>query len=182
VKFERALLSLAICAGLISLSGCKAGAHDASVGAAAAATTAADADANAFIARVNKEMHDDYVEQTSAAWLSETYINDDSQLVSSKSNERALAKLGEYVKQSRRFDGTPMSPATARALQLLRLGITVPPPNDPAHLAELTKVGAKMDGDYGAGKWCPDANNPATCKDIGQIEDVLSDVPNRSYD
>ena len=68
-------------------------------------------------------------------------------------------------------------PYVERAIQLLRLGITVPPPNDPVHLAELTKVGTKMSGDYGAGKFCPDANNPTNCMDIGKIEDVLKDVP-----
>jgi peptidyl-dipeptidase A len=189
VKFQRVFLSVAVCAALAGLAGCKqkptATAGAAGPASEAAAKRAADLEnetADQFIARVNKEMHDDYREITAAAWLGDTYINDDSQLVASKANERALAKLGDYVAQSKRFDGTQMSPETARAMQLLRLGITVPPPKDPAHLAELTAVGTKMSGDYGAGKWCPDKDNPATCKDIGQIEDVLSDVPNRSYD
>jgi peptidyl-dipeptidase A len=189
VKFQRVLLSVAVCAALAGLAGCKpkapAAANSAGTASEAAAKRAADIEnetADQFIARVNKEMHDDYREITAAAWLGDTYINEDSQLVSSKANERALAKLGDYVAQSKKFDGTQMSPETARAMQLLRLGITVPPPKDPAHLAELTAVGTKMSGDYGAGKWCPDKNNPASCKDIGQIEDVLSDVPNRSYD
>ena len=183
---QRALLTLAISASLLSLSACKRDEQPKSVatGASATSTQAANGDetADQFIARVNKEMHDDYVEMTSAQWLADTYINDDSQLVSSKANERGLARLGEYVRQSRRFDGTPMSPETTRAIQLLRLGITLPPPNDAAHLAELTKLGTKMSGDYGAGKWCQDPKNPASCKDIGQIEDILSDVPHRSYD
>jgi peptidyl-dipeptidase A len=175
VKFERAFLSLAIAAGLVSL------ATYAPIGRTAPASASGET-ADEFIARVNKEMHEDYREITAAQWLGDTYINDDSQLIASKANERSLAKLGEYVEQSRRFDGKPMSPETRRAIQLLRLGITVPPPKDPKHLAELTAIGTKMSGAYGAGKWCPDKGNESTCKDIGQIEDVLSDVPNRSYD
>ncbi len=181
MNFQRTFLALAVSASLLSLAACK---QDKPATAAVAGTAAANPNetADEFIARINKEMHDDYVEVTSAQWLGDTYINDDSQLVASKANERALVKLGQWVEQSRRFDGTPMTPETARALQLLRLGITVPPPKNPADLAELTKIGTKMSGDYGAGKYCPDANNPATCMDIGKIEDVLSDVPNRSYD
>jgi peptidyl-dipeptidase A len=190
VKFERALLSLAIVAGLVTLAGCKPNAPASNNATSASAATPSgpvaavpeNETADQFIARVNKEMHDDYVEGTAAAWLSETDIGDDSQLVASKANERALYKLGQWVEQSHRFDNQQLSPDTAREMQLLRLGITVPPPKDPAHLAELTKVATKMDGDYGAGKWCPDKNNPTACKDIGQIEDILADVPNRSYD
>jgi peptidyl-dipeptidase A len=191
VNIQRALLSVAVCAALAGLAGCKPNAPAASAPTAGYSASEAAAKrqavieketADEFIARVNKEMHDDYRELTAAAWLGDTYINDDSQLVASKANERALTKLSEYVEQSRRFDGTQMSPETTRAMQLLRLGITVPPPKDPAHLAELTAVGTKMSGDYGAGKWCPDKDNPSTCKDIGQIEDILTDVPNRSYD
>ena len=187
MKFQRAFLCAAVCAALATLAACKPQGSAGSVGSAdkaAAERAAAIANENAdqFIARINKEMHDDYREVTAAQWLGDTYINDDSQIVASKANERSLAKLGEYVEQSRRFDGKPMSADTARAIQLLRLGITMPPPKDPAHLAELTSIGTKMSGAYGAGKWCPDKDNPSTCRDIGQIEDVLADVPNRSYD
>jgi peptidyl-dipeptidase A len=176
VTFQRAVLSLAIAAGLIVV----AGQHPAQAAKPAAAPAGESADQ--FIERVNKEMAADYGEITSAQWLASTYINGDSQLVSSKADERALAKLGGYVAQARTYEGKPMKPETARALQLLRLGITVPPPKDPASLAELTKIGTKLNGDYGAGKYCPDKANPAGCLDIGKIEDILADTANKSYE
>ena len=171
MKISRTALSLSVSFGLSALV---------STSALYAAEKSETADQ--FIARVNAELRADYAENASAAWLASTYINDDSQLVSSKANERGLIKLGEYVKQAKRFDGTPMSAETARAMELLKLGITVPPPNDPAHLAELTQVGARMEGMYGAGKYCPDANNPATCMDIGKIEDVLAATDKSTYE
>ena len=187
---QRALLTLAISAGLLALAGCKGSNPTGTTGTTGAtgtpggSTLAVDPNetADQFVTRVNKEMRADYVEATAAQWLSETYINDDSQLVASKANERNLAKVGNYAEAARGYEGKPMTPETERSLKLLRLGITIPPPKNPASLAELTKVGAKLNGDYGAGKYCPDANNPATCLDIGKIEDILSDVPNRSYD
>jgi peptidyl-dipeptidase A len=144
VTFQRAFLSLAVAAGLAAVAG-------PSHAQAKPATAPAKESADQFIDRVNAEMAADYREITSAQWLASTYINSDSQLVSSKADERSLAKLGGYVAQARTYEGKPMSPATARALQLLRLGITVPPPKDPASLAELTRIGTKLNGDYGAG-------------------------------
>jgi len=171
VKPQRALLTLAICTSLLTIAS-----------AAMAKGKDGKETADEFVARVNAEMRADYVENTAAQWLSETYINDDSATIASKANERALIKLGEYVEQSRRFNGQTMSADSSRALQLLRLGITVPPPKNPAHLAELTQLGTRLDGAYGAGKFCPDANNSATCEDIGQIEDILADTAHKSYD
>ena len=166
---ERAFLKLAIAASLYTASA-----------AAPAATPTESADE--FIARVNSEIRADYVENTAASWLAQTYINEDSQTVSAKSDERALTRLGQYVEESRRFDGTPMKPETARSLQLLRLGITVPPPKDPQHLAELTRVGTKLNGDYGAGKYCKDADKPASCLQIGEIEDILAATDKKTYE
>ena len=180
--FQRTFLTIAISASLLSLAGCKGNGNDTpATGAAATQPANGNETADQFIARVNAEMRADYVEITSAQWLSETYINDDSQAVASRANERALTKLGNYVEQAKRFDGQPMSPETARSIQLLRLGITVPPPKNPQALAELTKLGAKLNSDYGAGKYCPDANNPSSCQDIGQIEDILAATDSKSY-
>ncbi|KFN44787.1 M2 family metallopeptidase [Arenimonas oryziterrae] len=178
MKPQRALLALAVAASLIAVAGC----NQSGGGTATTGSDHANETADQFVARVNKEMRADYIESTAAQWLSETYINDDSQVLASKANERALVKLGEYVEEAKRFDGQQLSPDTARSLQLLRLGITVPPPKNAEHLAELTQLGTKLNGEYGAGKFCPDANNPATCQDIGQIEDVLADTAHKSYD
>ena len=41
-----------------------------------------------------------YPELTAAQWLSSTYINDDSQLLSAKANERYLAQLNGWIEQS----------------------------------------------------------------------------------
>ncbi len=180
--FQRTLLTLAVSASLLSLAGCKGNNNGVpATGAAAPQSASGTETADQFIARVNAEMRADYPEITAAQWLSETYINDDSQAVASKANERALARLGVYVEQAKRFEGQPMSPETARALQLLRLGITVPPPKNPQDLAELTRIGAKLTSDYGAGKYCPDPGNPASCQDIGQLEDILAATDSKSY-
>jgi peptidyl-dipeptidase A len=168
VKNTRTLLALAVTAALLSLAGTAASTAD--------AAPPAGETPDQFIARVNAAFSDAYREQTAAQWLSSTYINEDSQIVSAKANERALAMLGEFIEQAKRFDGQPMSPETARAFQMLKLGVTLPPPKDPKHLAELTTLGTELEGMYGAGKYCTDPKDEATCKDIGQLSDVLADA------
>ncbi len=144
-----------------------------------APATAAEADA--FVARVNAEIRRDYRESTSAQWASVTYINDDTALVASKTNERSLARLNGYLAEAKRFDGLDLSPGTARALHLLKLGTSMPAPTDPAKLAELTKVATKMEGDYGSAKYCSQRDGNEECREIGELSKVLAD-PAASYD
>ena len=85
-----------------------------------AATAATPAEADCFVAAVNQEIRDNYVESTAAQWISETYINADSEAVVSKANERGLARLSAAVEKSRRYDHAPgVSPATQRGIDLL---------------------------------------------------------------
>jgi len=187
VNTSRTLLALAVTAALLSLTACDKNKGAATTTTAAPAATGVASEpppnetADQFVARVNAEFEAAYREQTAAQWLASTYINDDSQLVSSKANERALAMLGRFIEQAKRFDGQQLSPATARAIQLLKLGVTLPPPKDPAHLAELTQIATKMEGDYGAGKYCTDPKVESTCRDLGQLSDVLAD-PDATYE
>jgi peptidyl-dipeptidase A len=74
-----------------------------------------------------------------------------------------------------------MAPETARAFQMLKLGVTLPPPKDPQHLAELTALGTELEGMYGSGKYCTDAKDESTCRDIGQLSEVLAD-PEATYE
>lgn len=177
---RHALLALAVVAGL-SLSACK---REPSPDAAMpGAPTQAQLDketADQFIARVNAEYKAMYPELTASQWISSTYINDDSQLLAAKGNERFLSQLNRWIEQARRFEGQEMSPQTARAIMLLKLGTALPPPKDPAKLAQLTKLASKMEGTYGAGAYCKTEGDAKQCRQLGELEDVLRD--NRDYD
>lgn len=141
--------------------------------------TAAEADA--YVAKINEDYRHDYPETASAQWLASTYINDDSQLVAAKANERSLVQLNQYIEGAKRFDGVSLSPASARALHLLKLGTAMPAPKDPGRLAELTRIASKMEGDYGAGRACDEVDGKPRCRQLGELEDVLRN-PAASYD
>ena len=114
----RTLLALGVTAAVLGMAGCK---KEPTPTTSAASTAPAGETADQFIARVNAEYLAMYPELTAAQWLSSTYINDDSQLLSAKANERYLTQLNSWIEQARQFEGKPMSPETARAIQLLKL-------------------------------------------------------------
>ena len=66
----------------------------------------------------------------------------------------ALTNGAALAAQMEKFRGVPnLSADTARALMLLG-NVSAPTPSDPAKQAELAKILAKMQANYGAGKWC----------------------------
>ncbi|WP_447730736.1 M2 family metallopeptidase [Pseudoxanthomonas suwonensis] len=176
MKHRHLLLSLAIGAGLLGLAACQRDASPRGPGADARPAETADQ----FVARISADLKAAYPEITSAQWLSSTYINEDSQRVAAKANERALAQLNAWIEEAKQFEGQPMSEDSARAIALLKLMTSMPAPRDPAKLAELTRIAAKMEGAYGAGTYCTGEGASKTCRQLGELEDVLRS--SRDYD
>lgn len=128
-----------------------------------------------FIARVNAEIYPRAKETNAAQWVAATYINDDTQLLSAKASERALAVQSEILAQTERYRGQSFDPATERALYVLRVNNTVLPPKDPQLQSELAGLAAKLEAAYGAGKDCRDPKDPASCRDLGALSKVLAE-------
>ncbi|HJW46962.1 MAG TPA: M2 family metallopeptidase [Lysobacter sp.] len=174
---RHALLALAVAASLLTLSACKK--EQAPAPEAVKAPEGETADQ--FVKRVNDEFRKIYPELNSAQWISSTYINDDSQLLTARANERFLTQLNGWIEQSRKFEGQKMSPETARAIKLMKLSAAMPPPKDPAKLEELTEIATKMEGTYGSGTYCKGEGDARKCRQLGDLEDVLRD-PTASYE
>ena len=148
---------------------------------AATATTPATRPADAlFIDDANAALRRAWVRSSSADWVRQTHITDDTEFLAAELNADALATLSTLTRQSLRFDAAKASsPAVARQLQLLRnpsvlaAGLPVVSPTDPAKQAELAAISAKLDGLYGKGKWCG-ADGKQKCRDLGELEEVLA--------
>jgi peptidyl-dipeptidase A len=180
VKPRHLLLALAVTAGVLTFAGCKKTPEAPPAPGAVVTAPPEGETADQFVARVNEEIRKGYPELTSAQWLSSTYINDDSERVAAKANERNLAQLRGWIDQSRKYEGQPMSPATARAITLLKLQATMPPPKDPKQLEELTQLATKLEGMYGKGTYCKGHGSQQQCRQLGELEDVLRS--SRDYD
>src|SRR5580700_5974446 len=108
-----------------------------------------------------------------ADWIKSTYITDDTEAISAKLDQRAIDAQVDYAKQSTRFDGLTLDPVTARKIQILKLGLTIATPSDPAEAEELTRIASGMEGTYGKGKWCP--SGPESCKDIEDLTKLMAE-------
>jgi len=113
------------------------------------------------------------VDSGRADWVKDTYITDDTETLSAKLDERAIAATVEYAKQSTRFDGLKLDPVTARKIKLLKLSLTIATPSDPKESEELTRIVAGLEGTYGKGKYCP--SGPESCKDLDELSNIMSE-------
>jgi peptidyl-dipeptidase A len=137
----------------------------------APAAVASAETADEFVARLNKEFADLALEINAAGWTQATYITVDTQLLSAKAYERYLEAFSRAVEQAKQFEGQPMSPASRRAIELLKLGVSAPAPDDPAKRAELATLLAGMEAKYGSATYCKDDGKD--CRDEVQLKKVL---------
>jgi peptidyl-dipeptidase A len=163
-------LAAAITAVIALASGCN---RDASQSAAAPKESA-----DQFVERLNRELTELGREQGAAGWAYATFINQDTEFLNAKATERGLEYFSTAVEAAKAYENQTLSPATARTLQLLKLGVAAPAPRDAAKRAELAGITSKMEGMYGAAKYCP--KGPESCLDQEQLTDVIAN--SRNYD
>jgi len=132
-----------------------------------------DETAEEFVARANAELKELGIEAGAIGWIRATYINHDSAILASRSQEKYAAWHSKTVADSLRYSGQELSPETARALQILKLGTSQPAPNDDAKRKELAEITTSLGGMYGEGKYCPEDDRD--CMVLGDLEKVVAD-------
>jgi peptidyl-dipeptidase A len=115
------------------------------------------------------------VESNHADWVRANFITFDTELLSASADERAIAEGVRLAKAATRFDHLKLPPDMARKMMLLKLGLTLAAPADPTLSAEVTRIGASLEGTYGKGKYCP-AGKP--CLDIEDITRLMASSGN----
>ncbi len=141
----------------------------------------ADNVAREFVDQVDKDLRELIVASSKAEWEKNTNITDATEKAAAEANEKVMEYMGKTIKAATGIKTEGLDPDTARKLHLIKTAASPPPaPSDPAKRKELAEIGAKMEGIYGKGKACKDPSKPKTCKDIGQLSDIMSD--SRNYD
>ena len=113
--------------------------------------TAAEADA--YVAAVEKEAADLSVPAQQTAWVNATYITDDTDALAAKSGAELTEKAVQWAKGAARFNGvTGLSYDTKRKLDLLKNGVGLPAPTTPGAATELATLTTRMSSRYGKGK------------------------------
>ena len=154
-------------------------------------------EARKFVEDAETRLNDLDVRASRADWVHNTFITDDTEVLSAQANESLVAARVELAKAATRFDGLTLPEDVARKLTLLKTAMTLSAPADPREAAELTRIVAGMEGTYGKGKWCrktgtgsagagsPPAGSGATgssqsaaegdCLDINAVSKILAE-------
>lgn len=173
---RRAIPALGV---LLTLGACAPKSPDstAAVDAQRSASTT-DANADAFVARINQGFLAPSKELAAAEFTQATNITPDTQFLAARANERYLEYFTRASEESRRWAGKPASAASARGIAVLSQQVNAPAPADPAKRAELAELLAQMKALYGEAKWCP--AGPDSCRNEGQVNEVIA--KSRNYD
>ncbi|MCH7820529.1 MAG: M2 family metallopeptidase [Proteobacteria bacterium] len=162
---------LIVFAAIAVLSACEQQASE------AVATAAVTESAEEFLARVNSELGELDRVRGAAGWLEVTYIIEDTAILKAAADERYAEWHSRTVGEAARYDDQELSPETRRALNLLKLDVLLPAPDDAAKRKELTRLATDLKGMYGTGKYCRSAND---CLSISELEGLMQQ--GRDYD
>ncbi|MGN7931274.1 M2 family metallopeptidase [Sphingopyxis sp. 22461] len=116
-----------------------------------AAPTAADADA--FIASVEKDLFDYTVEASQVNWVNSTYLTEDTDAMASRINAVGTEKSVKYALEAAKYkDVAGLGADTKRKLDILRTGIVLPAPTTPGAATELNTIATDLQSQYGKGR------------------------------
>ena len=148
---------------LLSASGCAK---------SAAGPTASDA--KTFLDTVNQTTLKLGTEQGRAGWVQQTYITDDTEILSAHATQSAVDAGVRFAKESAKYDHIEVPADQRRQLNILKTSLVLATPSDPKESDELTTIAARLESTYGKGKWCPDPARPDACQNIDDITKTLA--------
>ncbi|WP_414830685.1 M2 family metallopeptidase [Alteromonas sp. H39] len=135
------------------------------------------ADAKAFLKKAQNDIAKIQLPAAHAQWSYATNINVDTAAVSAYLGEQLSTKVAQLAKDAAQFNNVEVDADTRRKLDLLRNGLTMPPPSNPEKSERLAKIGSDLDGMYGAGEYCRDEN---TCFSLVEMSSQMA--TSRDYD
>jgi peptidyl-dipeptidase A len=134
------------------------------------------ADATKFLDDAAKKLFDLSLEASQASWIQSTYITGDTEAVAARANERLIAEGVRLAKATVAFDKVKLPADQRRMMMILKNGLVLAAPANPAESAEVTRLGASLEGTYGKGKYCPEdqGGKARPCLDIEGVTRILA--------
>lgn len=109
--------------------------------------------AKAWIAAVEADLAAFSKEYGHVSWLNATYINHDSDTLAARYGAQLTLKQVAYANEAARYARVSgLDDETARKLDMLRNGISLPAPNRPGAAEELNDIATRLNSAYGRGK------------------------------
>ena len=118
---------------------------------ASAQPTAAEADA--FVARAERELAEFTVIASRAQWVNATYITQDTDALAAHFGTIGTEMGVRFANEAARYANVPdLSYDTRRKLNILRSGLTLPAPTTAGAAAELNRISTDLSSQYGRGR------------------------------
>ena len=157
MKSSVSLLALICSAALVSACTTASASEDSSVVAAtpvaADAPEATVAEADAFVARAERELAEFSVLNARAQWVNSTYITPDTDALAAHFGTIGTEMGVRLATEAARFqDVEGLSYDTRRKLDILRAGLTLPAPTTEGAAAELNRISTDLQSQYGRGR------------------------------
>ena len=130
-------------------------------------------DARKFVDEVSKRLIVLSIEAGRAQWVQSTYITHDTEILAAARNEALLAEAVRYAQEASRFDKVQLPADLRRQVDLVKRSLTLAAPSDPAKTAELTRLAASLESQYGSGKYCPQGKTGDDCLDLEELSDMI---------
>lgn len=109
--------------------------------------------AAAWVAMVEADLAAFSKEYGHVSWLNATYINHDSDTLAARYGAELTVKQVGYANEAARYARVAgLDAETARKLDILRNGISLPAPNRPGAAEELNAIATRLGSAYGRGK------------------------------
>ncbi len=111
------------------------------------------ADADAFVAKAEKELGEYIVFASQVQWINNTYLTDDTDAVAAKIGAQGTEMQVRLAGEAAKYQAlTGLSADTKRKLDFLRGGLVLPAPTTPGAATELNNIATKLNSQYGKGK------------------------------
>ena len=131
-----------------------------------------------FLARSERVLDSLGVRSQRATWVQETFITDDTEILSAEASRDLSVAVQQLAVDARRYESRRMTPEQKRKFTLLKLLLSAPPPAEPAKATELSKLAASLDAEYGKGTYCrPSRSDPSKqqCRQQQELSKVLAE-------
>ncbi len=137
-------------------------------------------EAAAFVEQAEKRFLEITNKLGRAAWVKANFITDDTEQIEADFQNEYTALGVELATKAARFNGLKLPYDVERNLNLIKLGLTLPAPNNAAEREELTNISVSLDGDYGKGKYCRKEGEAEKCLSLNDLERTIN--TSRNYD
>ncbi|MFC3031641.1 M2 family metallopeptidase [Pseudoalteromonas fenneropenaei] len=156
-------LSALMVASALALAGCKSD--------GATSTKVTEKDAELFIAKAEKELTALNLEGNQSQWIYANFITYDTANLAAQTSQKFTEAVVRLANEAAKYDGLELSYDNRRKLDILKLALTLPAPQDATKTARLSALAAELDGMYGKGKYCKD---DGSCLSLGDMSATMA--------